>query len=341
MKYTIDLESNIPLYKQVIQCVKEAIRNGQLKNGDALPSLSAFSSSTGISMETAKKAYNLLKKEGLLSGRKGKGFFVDIRKKDEPLKILMLLDKLSSYKLSIHKGLMEGLSSAADISIMIHNQDIRQFEKMVGDSMDDYDFYLIAAHFTHGTRTSRIARILKRIPNDKLILIDHDLPQVKGHIGRIYQDFHSDAPEALRSGIHLLQKYQSAVIISSSQSLYGEVICPGIKQLFKSEGIRYKVEKQFDASLMKPGTLFIVLCGQLDTDHFTLLKEAAKKGFILGKDIGLVTYNDEPVNEFISGGLTCISSDFEKMGRHAAEMINTKCLYSVHNPFRLTIRSSL
>ena len=56
MKIKIDQNSTLPLYRQVISAVKEALRNGKLKNGDPMPSLSELAGMTGISPETAKKA---------------------------------------------------------------------------------------------------------------------------------------------------------------------------------------------------------------------------------------------------------------------------------------------
>ena len=341
MIFKIRQNSDIPLYKQVIKSIKEAVKSGELKNGDNLPSLSKFAEANGISMETTKKAYNLLKREGILNGRQGKGYFIDIRKSDAPLRILMLLDKLSAYKLAIHRGLSESLDSPADITINIHNQDISMFGKMVNDSIDNYDYYIIAAHFPGDVRKTAIAKILKRIPNDKLILIDVDIPEAKGHIGRIYQDFSSDAAQTLRSGLDLIRKYSRVIIISSSQSLYGNVIYPGVKKMLSENGINCSMERQYDSSQMVPGTLFIVLGGQIDTDHFTIMRDAMAKGYSLGKAIGLISYNDEPVNEFICGGITCISSDFEQMGRSAADMINSQKMFSSHNPFNLVVRASL
>lgn len=341
MKFKIELNSTLPLYRQIVHQIKNAIKSGELKNGDAIPSLSDFASQSGISMETTKKAYNILKSEGLVSGRQGKGFFIDVREPGTPAKILMLLDKLSAYKLAVHHGLSEALKRPADITINIHNQDITTFGKMVRDSLDNYDYYIIAAHFPNSVKAATVAKILKRIPNNRLILIDNDIPEVKGHIGRIYQDFRCDAPQALRQGIDLIRKYRQVVIISSAQSLYGNHIYPGIRKMLSGVGIRCKVVKQFDPAMMTKGTLFIVLCGQLDTDHFTIMREATARAYVLGRDIGLISYNDEPVNEFICGGITCISSDFEQMGKSAADMINNRKMYSVHNPFHLVVRSSL
>lgn len=341
MLFSINQNSTIPLYKQVVLGVKDAVRKGTLKNGDALPSLNNFAKQKGISMETTKKAYNILKKEGILSGRQGKGYFIDVHESNAPTKILMILDKLSAYKLEIHNGLTEALSRPADITINIHNQDILMFEKMVGDSLEEYDYYIISPHFPQDIKVAAITKILKRIPNDKLILIDIDVPALKGNIGRIYQDFQSDAATALEGGIEMMRKYRHTIIITSAQSLYGKIIYPGIKKKLASHKIKCSVETKFSPEMLVPGTLFIVLSGQLGTDHFTIMREAIDKGYALGKEIGLISYNDEPVNEFICGGLTCISSDFQQMGRSAAEMINGHRMSSVHNPFRLVTRASL
>ena len=93
--------------------------------------------------------------------------------------------------------------------------------------------------------------------------------------------------------------------------------------------------------MMRQGALFIILGGQFDTDHFNVMSTARDKGLRLGKDVGLIAYNDAPVNEFIGDGLTCLSTDFPAMGRHAAEMINEGKPAQIHNEFGLVIRKTL
>lgn len=341
MKISVDSHSGTPLYKQIVASVKSAVRNGTLKDGDGLPSLNEISDATGVSMETAKKAYNILKKEGFLRGRQGKGFFVEVRQDNAPKKILMLLDKLSAYKLAIHKGLSAALDSPAEITIFLHNQDISLFETMVAGAVENYDWFLVAAHFPADVDGKRVTSALKKIPNERLILIDRNIPSLKGNIGRIYQDFETDAVSALSEGLSLTRKYRRVIIIPTPSSLYGNTIVSGITSLFGKEGIEYSVSGGFEPESMEPGTLYIVLGGQLDTDHFSILRRAKDLGLVLGVSVGIISYNDEPVNEFICGGLTCISSDFEKMGETAAGMINSGRLHSVHNPFRLVLRSTL
>ena len=62
MAYTIkiDLKSQTPVYKQLINSVETAIHNGEYRYGDLLPSMNELSLQLGISKETVKKAYSLM-----------------------------------------------------------------------------------------------------------------------------------------------------------------------------------------------------------------------------------------------------------------------------------------
>lgn len=341
MKIIIDKNSTTPLYKQIVTSVKNAVREGKVCTDEPIPSLNQLADEYDISMETVKKAYNVMKKENLIRGRQGKGFFIDARAKDAPKRIVMFLDKLSAYKLAIDKGLTSNMSTPFNITIHVHNQNLELFEMMINETVGNYDYYIVAPHFGADVSTARIAKSLRSLPNDRLILIDRNIPELKGHVGRIYQDFANDAADAIKSGIEIISKYSKVIILDPGNSLYAPQIIPNVKAALKEAGIKCIVNRGFKQEMMTPGTLFIVLGGQLDTDHFSVLREATSLGFTLGKSIGLITYNDEPVNEFICGGVTCLSTDFTAMGRHAAEMIESGSMSSIHNEFNLIVRNSL
>jgi len=340
MNIFIDKNSGVPLYRQIIDFIQTGVRKGSIADGESLPSLNELAAQCGISMETAKKAYFVMKKSGLIKGRQGKGYTIDARDESSPTRIFLLLDKLSAYKLAIHQGLIEKLEKKADITIHVYNQDLDSFRKMIAEAAGEYDYYIVAPHFKLSVSESVIAKALRKFPNERLILIDRNIPEVMGHIGRIYQDFTGDAAAAIRSGMERIRKYSNVVIVHSEKSLYAEIITPSICGMLSNEGIVWSITKGFKASTLKPGTLYIVLGGQLDTDHFSILRKASEKGYILGETVGLISFNDEPVNEFICGGLSSLSSDFTAMGSAAAEMINSKKMKDIHNPFSLVARNS-
>ena len=45
-----------------------------------------------------------------------------------------------------------------------------------------------------------------------------------------------------------------------------------------------------------------------------LIKISHEKKLKLGKDIGIISYNDTPLNKVLAGGIAVISTDFNKMG---------------------------
>jgi DNA-binding LacI/PurR family transcriptional regulator len=71
------------------------------------------------------------------------------------------------------------------------------------------------------------------------------------------------------------------------------------------------------------------------------IKQVHIHGLQLGKDIGLISYDDTPIKEILEGGITVISTDFEQMGHTAGQLITQKTKARVANPSRLIKRKSL
>lgn len=64
------------IYEQIASQIKKAIAAGELKAGEALPSIRALASELEVSVITTKRAYEELEKEGLIRSVAGKGFYV-------------------------------------------------------------------------------------------------------------------------------------------------------------------------------------------------------------------------------------------------------------------------
>jgi len=76
MQINISSMSTLAIYEQIINQVKDAIIKGELKPGDAMPSIRNLAKDLQISVITTKRAYEELEKEGLLKSVAGKGFYV-------------------------------------------------------------------------------------------------------------------------------------------------------------------------------------------------------------------------------------------------------------------------
>lgn len=76
MDIVINATSMTPIYEQIVDRIRALIKTGDLKAGDALPSVRALARQCAISALTAKKAYDVLEQEGLVVTVQGKGTFV-------------------------------------------------------------------------------------------------------------------------------------------------------------------------------------------------------------------------------------------------------------------------
>lgn len=74
--YTIDKESDIPLYMQIRSNIEDAILTGKLSPGDKLPSVSSLAKDIGVTQATVRRALQDLGKAGHTSCHVGRGTFI-------------------------------------------------------------------------------------------------------------------------------------------------------------------------------------------------------------------------------------------------------------------------
>lgn len=97
MKIVIKPQGTMAIYEQIVNQLKNAIIRGELKAGEALPSIRMLASDLQVSVITTKRSYEELEKEGLIRSVAGKGFYVcDYNQDYLKEKQLMMLEKRMS-----------------------------------------------------------------------------------------------------------------------------------------------------------------------------------------------------------------------------------------------------
>ena len=66
----------VPIFDQITRQIKSLILKGELREGEALPSMRLLARELRISVITTKRAYEELEREGFLTTVPGKGCFV-------------------------------------------------------------------------------------------------------------------------------------------------------------------------------------------------------------------------------------------------------------------------
>ena len=76
MDIIIRNSGGVPIYDQITRQMKGLILRGELKEGEALPSMRLLAKELRISVITTKRAYDDLEQEGFIHTMPGKGSFV-------------------------------------------------------------------------------------------------------------------------------------------------------------------------------------------------------------------------------------------------------------------------
>ncbi|WP_417458246.1 GntR family transcriptional regulator [Kordiimonas sp.] len=76
MEIIVDIESPEPLFSQLIEQIKGAVKAGHLKPGAALPSIRQLANDLELNNKTVAKAYKLLERDSVIQTRGYRGTFV-------------------------------------------------------------------------------------------------------------------------------------------------------------------------------------------------------------------------------------------------------------------------
>ena len=340
-KINIDASASTPIYKQIVNDIRSRVADGTLKSGAQIPSINNLAEDLSISKDTVKKAYAVLRKEGLVDSFHGKGFFISPTRDHSKMNVLMLFDKLSPLKQVLFQNFNTLLGDKAEIIVRFHNQDVDLLEHYLDQTLDQYDYYLISPHFPLDEQIqSRVVRLLKRVPNRKLILIDRNMPRLLGNYGAVYQDTNQDIYDALGEGIDRIRDFSILNVVMVPGSLYHTEISATVKRFCKTYRVKARYLYGTGPQDIHPNELYLILNSQLDTGLLQLVHQIQSKGLVIGKDVGIISYNESPLSEIVLGGLTTVSTDFGQMGTLAAEMVLSGDLRKVRCDFRLIRRST-
>ena len=102
--------SGLPVYRQMVQQLRERIASGQLPAHAQIPSVRELSAELSVNPLTVSKVYQILEREGLVEFRRGQGTFVTGGRKNASLTeqkrmIQPAIDQVVSE--AIHLGLSQ------------------------------------------------------------------------------------------------------------------------------------------------------------------------------------------------------------------------------------------
>ena len=150
-----------------------------------------------------------------------------------------------------------------------------------------------------------------------------------------------DVFEALTQAKGDLKKYSKLVIVfpQNVPYPYPKAILDGIRKFCGFNNVDFEQISEIKVGVpIDKGTAFLII---EENDLANVIKNIRSQNLKIGRDVGILSYNDTALKEVLLEGISVISTDFEAMGSKAAKIVLNQLNGSIKNDFRLILRNSL
>lgn len=76
MEIIIEFDDPTPLFTQLVEQIKKAVKDQKIKSGDPLPSIRQLANDLEINSKTVAKAYRLLERDSVIQAKGYRGTFI-------------------------------------------------------------------------------------------------------------------------------------------------------------------------------------------------------------------------------------------------------------------------
>lgn len=328
---TIESQSGIPKYKQIIAAVEIAIAENRLQKGDRLPSVNKVCLEFSISRDTVLLAYEELKKRGIVFAILGKGYYIKSVEFSFEQRYFVLFDELNAFKEDLFTSFLETIDNRAQIDSFFHHFNLEMFRKLINESNGNYSKYIIMP-----TNLKGAAAVIKTLPKNDVYILDQTNEELSEYPS-VHQNFVKDIFLALLEAKPLLEKYTKLILIFPG---YKEPLgmVEGFQKFATAYTFDHTIIPNFENKSIEKGDVYII---PNDRQLVEVIEQAKKQQLNIGSDYGIISYNDTPLKKIVENGITTISTDFKAMGSLLAEMILANKKNQIENKSQLIVRSSL
>lgn len=331
----LEPDSSKPKYEQIVEVAREAIQAGRLEIGDALPSINFMSNRYKLARETVRKSYETLRRMGLITSRQGKGYTVTSQRTDADLNVFVLFDAFANaYKEILYEALRKRLGPHAVLDCYAHHFQPKLFINLLREARGKYHRYIVIP-----LQHPEAIQALAELDQDKLLLLDIKVDYPGKNCLEVSQNHDEHLVQALEAGLERIRHYDRLVLIfPPSDHHHPPVICGAFMRFCQQHRIDGQIISRATLDTAEKGSAYLVI---EDSDLVALVKGSTARKLVLSRDVGIISYNETPLKEIVTGGVTVVSIDFHELGLRAAEATLGLVRQSICLPTQLILRSTL
>ncbi|WP_430428291.1 GntR family transcriptional regulator [Maribacter litoralis] len=245
----------------------------------------------------------------------------------------LLLFAFQSYQEEFYKTFRKEMGKRFQIDVFFHHNNLTVFETIISNINGKYGMYVIAP-----IQNEKVESLLKSIEPKKLLLVDRYL-DLGASYSYISQEFEEVIYTSLVRLLPEIKKYKKIILYFNEESDFSPISIKNAFQKFITEfDINGAIKNNYIIGSANKGNLYFALG---DTILWQILRDAVRKKYKIGEDIGILSQNDNVSKEIVFGGITTISTDFNEMAKRAAQHLKSDGVTKVIMPSRLIKRASL
>ena len=299
-------------HEQLIEGLINSINHRFVNHGEILPSVNQMSQGLGFSRETVVKGYKYLMDRGIIESKNRRGYYVANGDTFQQLKVAILLFAFDTFQETFYQSFRKNLGANIQLDVYFHHNNLEVFEHTIGRIKGRYGMYVIAP-----IPSPAAAEVLEQLPLNKLLIVDRFI-QLKGEYSYIVQEFEESAYKAFTALADKIKKYNNFVFYFKSSSAEPDEILRAFKRFIKDFDVKGVILDSYESGSVEKGNVYFTIN---NLELWEILKDTKNKKFRLGKDVGILSHNDDHVKEIIFDGITTFSIDFVEMGKKAANYV--------------------
>jgi len=319
-------------HEQFVQGVINAVDNKVVAVGDLLPSVNKLMKELGFAGETIMKGYKELIKRGIVESRNRMGFFIASADTGQSLRVALLLYAFDTFQETFYKTFKKHLDPEVHLDLFFHHNNIDILDTIVSNTRGKYGMYVVAP-----IPNPRTKDILKNIPLNKFLMIDR-FEYMDGDISYVTQEFEQATYKVFCELKDVIAQYDEFVFYYRPSTDTPIEILRSFKRFIKEYNIKGTIQTEYTPGSITKGKVYFTIN---NTELWAMLKDCIEKKLDPGKDVGILSHNDDMVKEIICGGITTYSTDFRSMAEESAEFVMSGKAIKKIIPTTLIRRKSL
>jgi len=309
-------------HEQIVNGMLSSIEDQLVERGQILPSINQMAAHLGFARKTIDRAYKELKDRGLVESRNRRGFFVSTEAVEQTVRVALVLYEFRPFQEMFYNVFRQSVGENVQVDTFFHHNNLPVFEDIIAKVSGHYGLYVVAPIIDE-----RTPGILEQLISRRLLLVDR-LIEMREDVAHVIQEFGQSTYGLLSELMPRIKHYAKVVLFFREGMAYPQAILKACRRFARENNVSLEVRDHYEPNSLETKVLYLTIG---DTDLWTLLEDCIDRGYVLGKDVGVLSHNESRIKKIVHGGVSTWSTDFGRMAERAARFVLER------KPERITI----